>query len=111
MVIAGMLATVIALALAGAVMVAHRTVPSAGSVGAQVPSDRAGDSGALEQLGRYGEVPPFSLTERSGRRVTRDDLRGTVWVVDFIYTECTDTCPTQSLELARLQREFAEAPD
>jgi cytochrome oxidase Cu insertion factor (SCO1/SenC/PrrC family) len=61
---------------------------------------------ALEQLGNYGSVPPFTLTERSGRRVTRDDLRGLVWVADFIYTECTESCPTQSLQLAQLQREF-----
>jgi protein SCO1/2 len=108
--IAGMLATVVALAAAGAVMVAYRTAPSAGSSGGQ-PADQAGDAGGLERLGRYGEVPSFSLTERSGRRVTRDDLRGFVWVVDFIYTECTDTCPTQSFELARLQGELAEAPD
>jgi cytochrome oxidase Cu insertion factor (SCO1/SenC/PrrC family) len=106
-----MLATVVALALAGAFAIVHRTVPSAGSTGAQAPSDRAGDPGALESLGRHGEVPFFSLTERSGRRVTRDDLRGVVWVVDFIYTECTDTCPTQSLAFARLQQEFAGAPD
>ncbi len=65
----------------------------------------------LERLDDYGEVPPFALTERSGRRVTREDLRGLVWVVDFIYTECTDTCPMQSLRLARLQREFAAATD
>jgi protein SCO1/2 len=65
----------------------------------------------LEQLGDYGRVPPFALTERSGRRITLDDLRGLVWVADFIYTECTESCPTQSLEFARLQREFAEAAD
>ena len=63
----------------------------------------------LEALGTYGVVPSFTLTERSGRRVNRDDLRGLVWVVDFIYTECTETCPTQSLQLARLQREFQDA--
>lgn len=63
----------------------------------------------LEQLGDYGVVPDFALTERSGRRITRDELRGLVWVTDFIYTECRETCPTQSLEFAQLQREFAEA--
>lgn len=65
----------------------------------------------LEQLGDYGVVPDFALTERSGRRITRDDLRGRVWVADFIYTECRETCPTQSLEFAQLQREFAGAAD
>ena len=68
------------------------------------------DQTTLEQIGVYGRVPAFSLTERSGRRVTLDDLRGLVWVVDFIYTECTETCPTQSLAFAQLQREFAGAP-
>jgi protein SCO1/2 len=66
---------------------------------------------ALEQLGAYGAVPPFVLIERSGRRVTQDDLRGLVWVADFIYTACTESCPTQSLQFAGLQREFAQAGD
>ncbi len=66
---------------------------------------------SLERLDRYGHVPPFSLTERSGRRIRRDDLLGHVAVIDFIYTECTETCPTQSLQLAQLQKEFAAASD
>lgn len=66
---------------------------------------------SLEQLGHYGRVPPFSLTDRSGRQVTRDDLRDHVSVIDFIYTECTETCPTQSLKMAQLERELADARD
>ena len=65
----------------------------------------------LERLARYGQVPAFTLVERSGRRIGRDDLHRFVWVADFIYTECTETCPTQSLEFARLQREFERATD
>jgi cytochrome oxidase Cu insertion factor (SCO1/SenC/PrrC family) len=66
---------------------------------------------ALERLGQYGQVPDFALIERSGRTVTRADLVGKVWVANFIYTQCTETCPTQSAELARLDAEFATAPD
>lgn len=65
----------------------------------------------LEKLDVYGTVPAFQLTERSGRAVTRDDLTGKVWVVNFIYTKCTETCPTQSLQVARLQADFADAAD
>ncbi|OLC34259.1 MAG: hypothetical protein AUH81_12650 [Candidatus Rokubacteria bacterium 13_1_40CM_4_69_5] len=83
---------------AAATWLARRTAPAASEA-------------TLEALGTYGVVPSFTLTERSGRRVSRDDLRGLVWVVDFIYTECTETCPTQSLQLARLQREFQDAAD
>lgn len=65
---------------------------------------------ALENIDVYGTVPDFSLVERSGRRIGRADLLGKVWVADFIYTECTEICPTQSLLLARLQSEFT-VPD
>ena len=66
---------------------------------------------SLQRLDRYGRVPPFSLTERSGRRIGRDDLLGHVAVIDFVYTECTETCPTQSLQFAQLQRDFADQPE
>ncbi|MGH7320707.1 MAG: SCO family protein [Candidatus Rokuibacteriota bacterium] len=67
--------------------------------------------GALEALGMYGDVPDFSLTERSGRVITRADLLGTVWIANFIYTQCTETCPLQTAELARLQGEFQAETD
>ncbi len=68
-------------------------------------------AGNLEALGIYGRVPDFSLVERSGRPVTRADLMGKVWVANFIYTGCTETCPTQSRQLSALQEEFAGEPD
>ena len=62
----------------------------------------------LEGLHRYGAVPEFSLVERSGKRTTLADLRGSIWVADFIYTTCTDTCPMQTAEMARLQEEWKD---
>jgi protein SCO1 len=62
---------------------------------------------ALEGLQVFGALPEFSLTERSRRSVTRADLLGKVWVANFIYTHCTDTCPLQSARLAGLQTDFA----
>lgn len=59
----------------------------------------------------YGSVPEFTLTERSGQPVGLRDLRGLVWVADFMYTQCPDTCPLQSAELARLQAEFVGSAD
>jgi protein SCO1/2/putative membrane protein len=64
---------------------------------------------SLERLDDHGGVPDFSLTDRSGRPVTRADLLGRVWVANFIDTECTETCPVQSLQIQRLQAEFADA--
>lgn len=70
-----------------------------------------GSRRALEKLEVYGQVPDFELTERSGRRIILADLRGRVWIANFMYTNCTETCPLQSAHLARLQAEFAGEPD
>jgi cytochrome oxidase Cu insertion factor (SCO1/SenC/PrrC family) len=51
----------------------------------------------------YGHVPEFSLTERSGRNVTLGDLRGQVWIADFIFTSCAGSCPIMSSQMQRLQ--------
>jgi len=41
----------------------------------------------------FGKVLDFSLIERSGRRVSLSDLKGRIWIVNFIYTNCAETCP------------------
>ncbi len=61
---------------------------------------------ALEELARYGPAPDFSLVERSGKAVSARDLRGQVWIADFIYTTCQDTCPLQSRAMAALQADL-----
>lgn len=61
---------------------------------------------ALERLARYGPAPDFSLVERSGRPLSAGDLRGRVWIADFIYTQCQDTCPLQSRAMAALQADL-----
>jgi protein SCO1 len=60
---------------------------------------------------QYGSVPEFTLTERDGSIVSLQQLRGKIWVADFIYTSCTDTCPLQSAMMAKLQQEYATKPD
>jgi cytochrome oxidase Cu insertion factor (SCO1/SenC/PrrC family) len=64
--------------------------------------------GALHGLQVFGSLPEFSLTDRTQRTVTRADLLGAVWVANFIYTRCTDTCPLQTARMAALQRDFPE---
>jgi protein SCO1/2 len=63
-----------------------------------------------ERLKQYGSVPDFKLTERSGKDVRLAELRGKIWIADFIYTTCTDTCPLQTAAMAKLQKEYADKP-
>jgi cytochrome oxidase Cu insertion factor (SCO1/SenC/PrrC family) len=62
------------------------------------------------ELPVYGEVPPFALTEASGRTVTRDDLLGKPWIADFIFTRCSGTCPVMASSMSGLHEEFAKEP-
>lgn len=45
---------------------------------------------------RYGEIPAFSLLEAEGREVSREDLKGKVWVASFLFTHCASTCPAMA---------------
>lgn len=63
--------------------------------------------GRVEAPPLLGAVPAFSLTERSGRTITRADLDGKTWVADFIFTRCGGICP---LMTARMKDVHADAP-
>ena len=67
-----------------------------------------GSERPLEGLGVFGGVPDFSLVERSGRRMELTDLLGRIWIANFIYTHCPDSCPLQSAQMKELQTEFSD---
>ncbi|HKY09308.1 MAG TPA: SCO family protein [Candidatus Binatia bacterium] len=71
----------------------------------------SGSADSADGLNQYGAVPDFSLIERSGSPVSLSQLRGKIWVADFIYTTCTDTCPLQTAMMAKLQQEYAGQPE
>jgi len=68
-------------------------------------------SSSANGMNEYGTVPEFTLTERDGRVIGLQELRGKIWIADFIYTSCTDTCPLQTAMMAKLQEEFAANPN
>ena len=49
-----------------------------------------------------GPFPDFALTDQAGRAVSRADLRGAVWVADFIFTRCPTICPRLTDRMAEL---------
>ena len=75
-------------------------------------------TGALDELARglrplpvHGSVADFTLTERSGRTVTRADLAGRVWIADFIFTRCQTICPRMTAAMSTLATDLADAPE
>lgn len=65
---------------------------------------------AAEADDRLGAVEDFQLTERGGQVVSRDDLRGKVWVAGFFFTRCSGPCPQLMGTLAQLQQETISQP-
>ena len=53
-----------------------------------------------------GSLPDFRLQERNGGTVGLDDLQGSVWIADFIFTRCSGTCPLLSAQMARLHEKL-----
>jgi protein SCO1/2 len=53
-----------------------------------------------------GSVPEFTLVNRDGRTIRREDLAGAPWIADFIFTRCPASCPMMTSRMARLERDL-----
>jgi protein SCO1 len=49
-----------------------------------------------------GALPDFTLTDQTGQAFGTQDLRGKVWVADFIFTSCAGSCPLLSQKMAEV---------
>src|SRR6184192_2107760 len=61
---------------------------------------------ALRQrsVSSYGTVPAFQLTNQDGQNFGSAQLRGKIWIADFIYTTCPGPCPMISSRMSELQK-------
>jgi protein SCO1/2 len=57
------------------------------------------------KLPRYDRVPDFRLTDSEGRTFEGSELKGKVWIADFIYTNCPAECPLMSAKMRTLSKE------
>ena len=74
-----------------------------------VPADHASDVVIPPDHPR--QLADFSLTDRTGRTVTRADLNGKYLVVSFLFTSCSLTCPVVSRQMAAIQQLTTNQPD
>jgi protein SCO1 len=50
-----------------------------------------------------GVVPDFEFTNQHGERYGSEQLRGKVWVANFIFTRCPTICPMSTTKMAGVQ--------
>lgn len=67
-------------------------------------------TGAAEKHPLPSQLPDFALTNQQGQPFGLAELKGKIWVADFIFTHCLTICPPMTLEMARLQSDFVEEP-
>jgi protein SCO1/2 len=49
-------------------------------------------------------VEDFTATDQEGQPFGLKNLKGKVWVADFIFTNCVDVCPPMTNNMAKLQK-------
>ena len=64
------------------------------------------DSQAAKELPEIGNIPQFEFTNSDGNTVTLDNLKGKVWVADFIFTTCTMACPMMTGNMNIVHKKF-----
>jgi len=53
-------------------------------------------------------VADFTFTNQDNETVARDDLSGTWWLADFVFTNCETVCLPMTSNMAQLQGNLAE---
>ena len=94
----------------------RKAVPAAPKAGARAteagPAKATPPKGSAPQPPRIlFDAPEFTLTDQSGTTFGTDDLRGRVWVVNFMFTRCAATCPAQAARIAEIERYARGWPD
>jgi protein SCO1 len=61
-----------------------------------------GNSSPIQNPLNY-QVQSFQYTNQDGEKVSLEDLKGDVWVADFIFTSCETVCPPMTAHMTELQ--------
>ncbi len=75
-------------------------------VGAYVVEQRnkPSQTGATQKLPIYGNVTTFSVTNHLGKVVTKESLKGKVWMGNIIFSRCPGPCAQMTAQMAELQK-------
>ena len=56
------------------------------------------------------EIPDFSLTDQFGKSITRETLKGNIYIANFFFTACPGICPKMTANLTKIQETFEDEP-
>ena len=54
------------------------------------------------------DAPAFAFVDQDNQPLTANALKGKVWVADFIFTRCGNTCPIMTTKMVGLQKKITD---
>lgn len=54
------------------------------------------------------DIEPFEFTNQHNEKVSLDDLKGKVWLAQFVFTKCTDACPPMMVNMADIEKQLTD---
>ncbi|CAA0141126.1 SCO family protein [Tenacibaculum maritimum] len=63
------------------------------------------------QLATFNKVPSFEFINQDGKKITNNNFKGKVYVVEFFFSTCTTICPLMTTKMVELQDEFFGNPN
>ncbi len=79
------------------------------SAGLFRPHDsRTAGQGYAEPVSLNIDAPDFSLIDQDGQTVSKQTLKGRVWIADFIFTSCAGPCQEMTKKMDGIQDKIAD---
>ena len=68
-------------------------------------------TGKENELPEIGMVPEFEFVNSEQETITLNNLKGKVWVADFIFTTCTMACPMMTGNMNIIHKKYKKNDD
>lgn len=52
------------------------------------------------------KVQDFNYTNQNNKKVSLKDLKGDIWLADFVFTSCATVCPPMTKNLTKIQKQL-----
>ncbi|MDT8346622.1 MAG: SCO family protein [Flavobacteriaceae bacterium] len=61
-------------------------------------------------MAQFKSIPDFKMLNQYNDTITRGDMYGKIWVIDFFFTSCPSICPEMTENLKQLSEAFIDEP-
>ncbi|MBK0370262.1 SCO family protein [Flavobacterium agrisoli] len=65
-------------------------------------------SSVLETI---GPAPKFNLTNQENSKISNEDYKGKVYVLEFFFTRCPSICPKMNMSMLEIEKKFFGNPN